>query len=222
MDTTKSPDSSPTLNELTQNSIDQNQLNSADMDNLDGNLEKEAAQENLRFDTDSRNQNSTSSQEILDFKDASLGPAGDLEEIPDSSKGYRGEIRLGNDPKNASEWNELGNIYLKAGAHDKAIAAYIKAIEITPAFGWPYSNLALTYCHKGLYADAIPFYQRSIELLDNAHEKAISWNRLGDAYRRLKDNDKAKAAYQMAADLDANKNSLLARARLSLLGNRSG
>ncbi len=116
-------------------------------------------------------------------------------------------------------WNEQGNIHLKAGACDRAISAYIKAIETSPKFGWPYSNLGLAYSHKGKYAEAIPLYRKSIELLKTNKEKAISWNRMGDAYRRLNDHDNAVAAYQKAVELDTGAQSLLKRVRLSLLGN---
>jgi tetratricopeptide (TPR) repeat protein len=117
------------------------------------------------------------------------------------------------------EWNERGNICLKSGACDRAIDAYIKAIESAPDFGWPYSNLGLAYSHKGKYAEAIPLYRKSIELLETRKEKAIAWNRMGDAYRRLNDHKNATAAYQKAVELDSGTSSLLKRVRLSLLGN---
>jgi len=122
-------------------------------------------------------------------------------------------------PRDAMEWNERGNIHLKAGACDRAIEAYIKSIELAPDFGWPYSNLGLAYSHKGKYAEAIPLYRKSIELLETKKEKAIAWNRMGDAYRRLNDHKNAVAAYQKAVELDAGTSSLLKRVRLSLLGN---
>lgn len=123
------------------------------------------------------------------------------------------------EPQDAYEWNELGNIQLKAGSCDRAIQAYERAIELSPEFGWPYSNLGLAYSHKGMYQEAIPLYQKSIELLRNNKEKAITWNRMGDAYRRLNDHDNAVKSYQKAVQLDTGTNSLLKRVRLSLLGN---
>lgn len=95
-------------------------------------------------------------------------------------------------------WNELGNTYFKAGALDQAIDAYNKAIELNPRFGWSYSNLALAYTRKGRLSDAIPLYQKSIELLADKADQAISWNRLGDAYRLLNEYDNAAAAYETA------------------------
>jgi tetratricopeptide (TPR) repeat protein len=99
-------------------------------------------------------------------------------------------------------WNELGNIYFRLGACEEAIAVYEKAIEQAPDFGWPYSNLGLVYAHRGEYAQAIPLYLRSLQLLKKDKDKAVSWNRLGDAYRRLNDPRGAMAAYQKAVELD--------------------
>src|SRR5688572_21481731 len=102
-------------------------------------------------------------------------------------------------------WNELGNTYFKAGAYDEAIDAYNKAIGLNPKFGWSYSNLALAYTRKGRLSEAIPLYQKSIELLGDKADKAISWNRLGDAYRQLNEYDNAAAAYETADGLSPNR-----------------
>ena len=102
-------------------------------------------------------------------------------------------------------WNELGNTYFKAGAFGEAIEAYEKAIELNPGFGWAYSNLALAFTCKGKLAEAIPLYQKSIELLSDKADRAISWNRLGDAYRQLNEYDNAAAAYETADRLSPNR-----------------
>ncbi len=99
-------------------------------------------------------------------------------------------------------WNELGNLYFKIGALEEAIAVYEKAIEEAPSFGWPYSNLGLVYSRQGKYSQAIPLFCMSIELFKRDKDKAISWNRLGDAYRRLNDPNSAMIAYQKAVELD--------------------
>jgi ParB family chromosome partitioning protein len=105
-------------------------------------------------------------------------------------------------------WNELGNTYFKTGAYDQAIDAYSKAIELNPKFGWSYSNLALAYTHTGKLSEAISLYQKSIELLSDKLDKAISWNRLGDAYRQLNEYDNAAAAYETADKLNPNRAAL--------------
>jgi tetratricopeptide (TPR) repeat protein len=108
------------------------------------------------------------------------------------------------DLKNAHIWNELGNIFVKASSLDDAIDAYNKAIELEPEFGWPYSNLGLVYAQKGHFGETISLYQKSVELFSSNKDKAVSWNRLGDAYRQLNEYDNAIAAYQIADELNQN------------------
>ncbi len=98
-------------------------------------------------------------------------------------------------------WNELGNVYIKMGAIDDAISAYLKAIEMNPGYGWPYSNMAYAHVQKGDYEEAVRLYKKSIELLFVNKDKAISWNRLGDTYRYLQDYNNAMNAYQTADQL---------------------
>jgi len=123
------------------------------------------------------------------------------------------------DSKTAQIWNELGNIYYNIVAYDEAINALNKAIELDHSYGWTYNNLASIYIHKGAYAEAIPLLKQGIHLLCEAKDKALLWNRLGDAYRRMDQPDQAAAAYQKAVELDPDNVSLLTRARFSLLGN---
>lgn len=99
-------------------------------------------------------------------------------------------------------WNELGNLYFMSGAYDQAIHAYRKSIQIESGFGRPYSNLALTHAQLHKYEEAIRLFRIGIELLDNDKEKAISWIRLGNVFRRLKDYREAVSAYQHADELD--------------------
>lgn len=106
------------------------------------------------------------------------------------------------DSKNAYIWNEKGNVHFREGTYDAAIIAYNKAITLDSSFGWPYSNLALTYSSLGKYAEALPFYQKSLELLSSNKEKAVCWNGLGNIYRCLTDYANAVAAYQKADELD--------------------
>ncbi|MGE5250368.1 MAG: tetratricopeptide repeat protein [Bacteroidota bacterium] len=129
-----------------------------------------------------------------------------------------GDLRIEMDTKNAHVWNELGNVYFSKGAVDDSIIAYSKAIELDRWFAWPYSNLALAYVQKNRFADAILLYQRSIELFTAEKDKAISWNRLGNVYRRMADYENAIAAYQRADELDPDNTTLSLQSRFSLLG----
>ncbi len=140
-------------------------------------------------------------------------------EAPMTKISENGDVRIAMDTKNAHVWNELGNIYSNAGAYDDAIASYSKAIELDRQFAWPYSNLALAYVHKGRFAEAILLYQRGIELFISDKDKAITWNRLGNVYRRINDYSNAIGAYQTADDLDPENATLSLRSSFSLLGN---
>ncbi len=99
-------------------------------------------------------------------------------------------------------WNELGNLYFLSGSYNQASYAYHRSIQLDENFGRPYSNLALTYVQQGKLDEAIDLYRRSIELLTENKEKAVSWNRLGTVYRHLKDYSKAVIAFQEADELD--------------------
>ncbi len=122
------------------------------------------------------------------------------------------------DTKNAHVWNELGNVYFDTGAYEEAVTAYTRAIELDVRFAWPYSNLALTYVQKEKYEEAVLLYQRSIELFDTDKDKAVTFNRLGNVYRRMNDYDNAIASYQRADELDPNNATRSLRSRFSLLG----
>jgi tetratricopeptide (TPR) repeat protein len=106
------------------------------------------------------------------------------------------------DSLNPLVWNEKGNIHFRQQAFDEAITAFNRAIQLDPSFGWPYSNLALTYLIQGQYAEAILLYQKSIDLLKVDRDKAVCWNGLGNVYRCINDYHNAVAAYQKAAELD--------------------
>ncbi len=143
----------------------------------------------------------------------------EISEAPETKVGPDGEIRIAMDTKNAHVWNELGNVYLNAGSYEDAIAAYGKALELDRHFAWPYSNLALAYVQKGRFAEAILLYQRGIELFTSDKDKAVTWNRLGNVYRRMNDYDNAIAAYQTADELDPENATLSLRSNFGLLGN---
>lgn len=99
-------------------------------------------------------------------------------------------------------WNEIGNIYLKIGSFEEAIAAYTKAIELNPDSGWPYCNLGRAYFLTGEYGHALFQFRKSIQLMDTPENQAVVWNKIGDAYRSLKDIENAIQAYKKADDLD--------------------
>jgi hypothetical protein len=99
-------------------------------------------------------------------------------------------------------WNEIGNIYLRIGSPEDAIAAYTKAIELNPDSGWPYCNLGHAYFLIGEFGHALFLFRKSIQLMDTPENQAVVWNKIGNAYRALKDINNAIQAYKKADDLD--------------------
>jgi tetratricopeptide (TPR) repeat protein len=183
-------------------------------------LLQEALQEDMEFSTGKYRNGIPAGRELFENKYAGESTRSLVDEAENSQERFNsGKDKFEVQPQSAYEWNELGNIYLKIGSNDKAIEAFNKAIELDPSFGWAYSNLALAYNHSKKFRESIPLYRTSIDFLDTDKGKAISWNRLGDVYRHLNEQDNAMKAYQMASDLDGNSKPILTRARMVLLNN---
>jgi tetratricopeptide (TPR) repeat protein len=136
----------------------------------------------------------------------------DAQVLPDSPM-------AADEPQSALDWNELGNMHTRNKQFDEAIKAYKRAIELNPQYGQPYTNLGFIYYHLGKYQVAILLYKKSFDFLDTPEDKAISWNRLGDAYRRLGDYRNALAAYQRSSETVPTVSPVMARARATLLEN---
>ena len=144
------------------------------------------------------------------------------DEIDPQNAGGRDKVDIAySEPnsQNAQVWLELGNLFFKTRSYAEAVNAYTKAVKIDPTSGWAHSNLAMSLVFQGKYKDAAPVYLKSITLFNNDNEKAITWNRLGNVYRKMNDYDNAKKAYQNAIKLSNEKTSVLTRTRFSLLGN---
>ena len=99
-------------------------------------------------------------------------------------------------------WNEIGNIYLKFGSPKDAIAAFTKAIELNPDSGWGYCRLGDAYLLTGEFGHALFLFRKSLQLMETPENQAAVWNKIGDAYRALKDIDNAIQAYKKADALD--------------------
>ena len=182
---------------------------------------EEVAAKNFFVDVSEEQANETAYEEYLkDVVEPMTILSDHVDEINSQAiAGPNSETLMAMETKNAQVWNELGNVYMKSGAVDDAIASYSKAIELERHFAWPYSNLALAYVQKGYLAEAILLYQRGIELFTADKDKAITWNRLGNVYRRMNDYDNAIAAYQTADELDPENATLSLRSSFGLLGN---
>ena len=158
----------------------------------------------------------------LDDYNSAIQAYQQADELDPDTAGARdrfGNFHIEANSSNAQVWNDLGRLFFKTGSYEEALQAYYKAIELDPSFGWPYSNLALALVYQGDYLPAVPLYKKSIDLLTDARDRAVTWNRLGHAYRKLNDYDRANAAYRQALKLNSGNNSLVTRTRFSLLSN---
>ena len=115
-------------------------------------------------------------------------------------------------------WNELGNLYCISGMLDQATYAYSRAIKLQNKYGLPYSNLAYVKLQQGNLEEAADLYKIGIDLLVEDHDKAVSWYRLGDVFRRLKNYRDAIMAYQQADALDTEASKHFEAAQVFLYG----
>ncbi len=125
----------------------------------------------------------------------------------DSIKAYQQALMI--DKKNSNTWNEAGMVHLKFKAFADAVDAFSKALEFDHGHGWAYSNLALANSLQGKFKESVPLFYKSIALMNEKKDKAVSWNRLGNVYRELNEYEEAIAAYQMADMLEHGKNPVL-------------
>jgi superkiller protein 3 len=99
-------------------------------------------------------------------------------------------------------WIDLANLYYQAGALEKAISVYQKIIKQGCSFGNVYNNLASALASQGNIREAIPHYQKCIELLSDPKERAVISARLGECHRLLGDYDGAITAFKKAYEID--------------------
>ena len=144
------------------------------------------------------------------------------DELDPQNAGQRDNMELTSlepNSRNAQVWLELGNLFFKFGSYEEAADAYASAVKIDPSSGWAHSNLAMSFVFQGKYKEAVSVYLKSIDLFNDNKDKAVSWNRLGNVYRKMNDEENARKAYQTAIMLSNGKTNLLTRTRFSLLGN---
>ncbi len=106
---------------------------------------------------------------------------------------------LKNDPGVPVVHNNLGNVYLKKGRMDAAIAEYKKAISLNPNDASLYNNLGAAYLKKGRLDAAIAEYRKAISL--NPAD-ALAYINLGNTYSSKGRLDAAIAEYRKAISLN--------------------
>lgn len=117
---------------------------------------------------------------------------------------YSEAIRLG--PKNATPYNNRGNVYRHKGDEDRAILDYNEAIRLDLKFKDAYFNRGNAYRTKGAYDRAIADYDDVIRL---DPKYAPAYDGRGRAYagkrdipRAVADLDEAGNAYKARGDYD--------------------
>lgn len=112
-------------------------------------------------------------------------------------------------PANAQLWTRLGSNYMKAGATDRAIDAYHKAVNLDPNNGQTCCTLAQAYAQKMDLTEAVSFYRKSVELFPSYQDKALSLTRIGDLYRQMKEFVDALEAFELALGFDPDNATIL-------------
>jgi serine/threonine protein kinase len=114
----------------------------------------------------------------------------------DAASDFEQALKL--EPDSVDALVNLGAIYHVLGRDDDAAAALQHALEIKPSAD-VYNNLGTIRFYQGHYAEAIPAFEKTIELSANSFD---NWGNLGDAYRWTPgDEAKAKQAYETAIRL---------------------
>ncbi len=111
--------------------------------------------------------------------------------------------------KNANLWARLGNTYMKAGAIDRAIEAYQKAVNMDTTDGQTFWLLAQAYAQKDNLSEAASYYQKSVDLFPNNSDKALSLSKAGDLFRQMKQYVSALEAFEAAIGLDPENETIL-------------
>lgn len=137
---------------------------------------------------------------------------------PDATDSSENSLLFSANPEEGNE-NAVGQFFFHFDTSTESEDALRKAAELEPASAVSYNTLALVKTAQKKYGEAIPLFQKSIDLFKENRDKADAWNHLGDVYRKLNNYDNAISAYQTAIKLNHGSSSLATRARLSLLGN---
>ena len=81
-----------------------------------------------------------------------------------------------------------------------AVAPLTEAIKLNPDLSDAHFNLGNAYYNQNLYAESIPYYERSAVL---SPKSALVFAYLGDAYLNTKQNQRAVETYKKSIALDA-------------------
>ncbi|OAF65698.1 hypothetical protein A3Q56_06592 [Intoshia linei] len=95
----------------------------------------------------------------------------------------------------------LGNVLKDAKIYDRAIIAYLRALQLNENNSVVLGNLACIYCEQGHYLLSIETYKKAIELQPNFPD---CYCNLANAYKEVGDIEKAVQNYNQALNLNEN------------------
>ena len=105
----------------------------------------------------------------------------------------------------ANEWFEKGYYYAMNKEDDKAVDAYTKAIDLTPALAVAYGNRSFAYSTLGDYQKALADANKAIEIDPRLklayYSRGVANHHLGNRQQAIDDcNTAAKLGYETAQD----------------------
>jgi tetratricopeptide (TPR) repeat protein len=100
--------------------------------------------------------------------------------------------------------NNLGGALLLLGKPDEAYSHFQAAAEINPNDPMSHSNLGAYLQEHGKLSEAMAQYDRTISLTSDAGLLAATYSNLGAAYRKLREDERARDSYDQALRLNPN------------------
>jgi tetratricopeptide (TPR) repeat protein len=97
--------------------------------------------------------------------------------------------------------NSLGLTYARMRKYEDAAREFEKCIKLDPIYLDARLNLGATYERLWRYDKAAEEYSKIVDMVNNPKDIAIAYIRIGDVYRRTKDEAKAKEYYNKAFDI---------------------
>lgn len=121
---------------------------------------------------------------------------------------YRGALEAARDafrravelrPDYAEAHNNLGLVLSRLGQQDEAVAAFQEALKADPAMGEAFNNLGFLYHTAARFPQALEMFRKAV---DGAGDSSIAYTNLGNTFYKMKQPEKAVAAWKRALELD--------------------
>ncbi|MFZ2024694.1 MAG: tetratricopeptide repeat protein [Microgenomates group bacterium] len=109
-------------------------------------------------------------------------------------------------PSHPPTWNNMGDVYARAGNPEKAAEMFQRAINLNPQYADAYHNLGHTYLRMGKFAEAKQQYKQAIRFNPYLWQ---SYRDLAVIFYEEHDIEAAKAALSKALQLAPNDETLL-------------